>query len=118
VCLDALSDPLGYGDVDAAGEETGAGNRCVVAEFMVDWEDDTAKWVDAVLKRASVESGSNRILIAEWHERWIERARLALAPLATKVLGSKGDDALRNICISQKKRIERIGAARSTEVAS
>jgi len=118
LCLDALIYPLVYGDFDAAGQEKGAGNLSVVVEFMVDWQDDTAKWVDAVLKRASAESGSNRILITEWHERWIERARLALAPLATKVLGSKGDDALRNICISQKKRMERIGAARFTEVAS
>ncbi|VTZ23439.1 Phenol hydroxylase P1 protein [Methylocella tundrae] len=116
--LDGLLYPLVYGQFDAAGLQHGAGALSMLVEFMVDWQDETAKWVDAVLKRAASESAANRQLIAGWHEEWIERSRAALAPLAQKVLGPAAEEALSSVQAALENRADRLGVRLSTEMAA
>jgi len=66
----------------------------MLTAFMPEWHDESARWVDAVVKTAAAESDANRKLIAQWVQAWTERAQAALAPVAQLALGDAGQEAL------------------------
>lgn len=110
LCLDGLLYPLVYEAFDGAGQGHNAAALSMMTEFMIDWQDESAKWTDAVLKAAAGESPANARLIADWAEHWEGRVAAALAPLAERVLGAQaGAQALETVRARVQARIAKMG---------
>ena len=93
--LDGLLYPLIYGSfVDDHIALQGGTAVAMLTAFMPEWHDESARWVDAVVKTAAAESDANRLHITAWVQTWTERALEALAPLARLALGEAGGVAL------------------------
>lgn len=107
--MDGILYPLVYGRFDAAGQAHGGQGLSMLTEFMVDWQDDNAKWVDAVIRRVAAENDTNRQLLSGWYATWATRAQEALQPLADHVLGCDGVTALAEIRQALDARARKIG---------
>lgn len=94
LCLDGLLYPLVYEHFDAAGQRRGGAAVSRLTEFMVEWQAEHARWVDAVIKVAAAESGENRAVISGFYAAWRGRSAKALAPLAEEILGAEGASAV------------------------
>lgn len=95
LALDGLLYPLIYGSfVDEHIALQGGTAVAMLTAFMPEWHDESARWVDAVVKAAAAESDANRRQISLWAQAWTERAQAALAPVAHLALGDAGQDAL------------------------
>lgn len=95
LALDGLLYPLIYGSfVDEHIALQGGTAVAMLTAFMPEWHDESARWVDAVVKAAAAESDANRRQISLWVQAWTERAQAALAPVAHLALGDAGQDAL------------------------
>lgn len=95
LALDGMLFPLIYGSF--VDEHLGAKGDTAIAmltSFMPEWHDETARWIDAVVKVAAAESDANRVLIGDWARAWAERVQAALAPVAEIALGADGQQAL------------------------
>lgn len=107
--MDGILYPLVYGRFDAGGQAHGGQGLSMLTEFMVDWQDDNAKWVDAVIKRVAAENDANRQRLSDWYATWATRAQEALLPLADHVLGCDGATALADIRQALDARTRKIG---------
>ena len=95
LALDGLLYPLVYGNfVDDHVALQGGTAVAMLTAFMSEWHDESARWIDAVVKTAAAESEANRVLITSWVQAWAERAHAALAPVADLALGDAGGTAL------------------------
>lgn len=111
LAMDGMLYPLVYGRFDAAGQPYGGQSLSMLTEFMVDWQDDNTKWVDAVIKRVAAENDANRQLLSGWYAAWAGRAQEALLPLAEHVLGCDGVAALADIRQTLDARVRKLGLA-------
>lgn len=66
----------------------------MLTAFMPEWHEESARWIDAVVKVAAAESDANRRLISGWYATHAEQAQAALAPIAEFALGEPGGTAL------------------------
>ncbi len=95
LALDGLLYPLVYGSfVDDHVALRGGTAVAMLTAFMPEWHDESARWVDAVVKAAAAESAANRERLSQWAQAWTERAAAALAPVAELALGDNGGLAL------------------------
>jgi phenol/toluene 2-monooxygenase (NADH) P1/A1 len=95
LALDGQLYPLIYGSfVDDHLALQGGTAVAMLTAFMPEWHDESAKWIDAVIKTAAAESAANRQLIDGWVQIWSVRAQAALAPVAELALGAAGAEAL------------------------
>lgn len=98
LALDGLLYPLVYGGyVDGFLAAQGATLVGMLTTFMPEWHDESAKWIDAVVKIAAAESVENRKLISGWAKDWADRARVSLAPIAELMLDASGQDDLKKV---------------------
>jgi phenol hydroxylase P1 protein len=81
----------------------------MLTEFMNDWFDENARWVDATVKTAADESPANAAQLAQWYRRWRDEIGQALEPLAALALGAAGADALHGIRTELDARVARLG---------
>lgn len=87
VALDAQLYPLIYtAFVDDHLAMQGGTAIAMLTAFMVEWFEESSRWVDAVVKVTAAESDANRQLIAHWVQDWAARAQAALAPIAALAL--------------------------------
>ncbi len=112
LALDAQLYPLVYGAfVDDHLALQGGTAVAMLTAFMPEWHDESARWVDAVVKTAAAESETNRTLIAGWARAWADRAQAALAPVAELALGSAGQAALADARANLESRLKKTGLA-------
>ena len=112
LALDAQLYPLVYGSfVDDHLAMQGGTAVAMLTAFMPEWHDESAKWVDAVVKTAAAESDANRSLIGGWARAWAERAQAALAPVAELALGDAGQAALADARGALDTRLKKSGLA-------
>lgn len=112
LALDGLLYPLVYGSfVDEHVTLNGGSAVAMMTAFMPEWHDESARWVDAVVKTAAAESLANQSLIAGWVQAWTARARAALAPVAELALGRHGQDALDEAATKLAQRCRKAGVA-------
>ncbi len=112
LALDGQLYPLIYGAfVDDHLALQGGTAVAMLTAFMPEWHEESAKWVDAVVKTAAAESEANRTLIAGWARAWADRAQAALAPVAELALGAAGDAALADARATLDARIKKAGLA-------
>lgn len=110
--LDGQLYPLIYGAfVDDHLALRGGTAVAMLTAFMPEWHEESAKWVDAVVKTAAAESEANRALIAGWAKTWADRARAALAPVAELALGAAGEAALADARATLDARLQKAGLA-------
>jgi phenol/toluene 2-monooxygenase (NADH) P1/A1 len=110
--LDGLLYPLVYGSfVDEHVALRGGTAVAMLTTFMPEWHDESARWVDAVVKTAAAESEANRALISRWVGEWTERAQAALAPVAQLALDASGEEALAEAGAKLAERCRKSGLA-------
>ena len=110
LALDGLLYPLVYGSfVDDHVALKGGTAVAMLTAFMPEWHDESARWVDAVVKTAAAESEANRLQISAWVQAWTERAQAALAPVARLALGDAGGDALDEAAARLAERCRKAG---------
>lgn len=83
----------------------------MIQEFMVNWFDETSRWVDATVKTAAAESKANAGLLAQWAAHWKTLITEALAPLATEALGAGAQEALAAATRNLDARVAKLGLA-------
>ena len=112
LALDGLLYPLIYGRfVDDHIALKGGTAVAMLTAFMPEWHDESARWVDAVVKAAAAESDANRALLRQWTQQWAERAQAALAPVAELALGEAGLVALDEARAALDARCAKAGVA-------
>jgi phenol hydroxylase P1 protein len=95
LALDGQLYPLIYGAfIDDHLTALGGTAVAMLTTFMSEWHEESARWIDAVVKVAAAESSANQLLISGWTKTWADRAQAALAPVAQIALGDAGQDAL------------------------
>jgi phenol hydroxylase P1 protein len=112
LALDGQLYPLVYGSfVDEHLALQGGTAVAMLTAFMPEWHDESARWIDAVVKVAAAESAANRGLIAGWARTWAERAHAALLPVAEAALGEAGQQALADARKALDARLAKAGLA-------
>ena len=112
LALDGMLYPLIYGSfVDEHLTLLGGTGIAMLTSFMPEWHDESARWVDAVVKAAAAESEANKTLLSEWTRVWAERVQAALAPVAEIALKDQGQDALTATRNVFNARVAKIGLA-------
>ncbi len=112
LAIDGQLYPLIYGSfVDEHLTIKGGTAIAMLTSFMPEWHDETARWVDAVVKTAATESAENMTLITEWTRVWSDRVQAALAPVAEIALGEQGQDALQEVRAEYNARVAKMGIA-------
>jgi len=107
--LDGLLYPLIYGAfVDDRVALQGGTAVAMLTAFMPEWHEESARWVDAVVRAAAAESDANRQLLMTWVGTWSARALAALAPVAAMALGQDGQQTLHEV---QTRFVDRCGKA-------
>ena len=110
--LDGLLYPLIYGSfVDDHMALKGGTAVAMLTAFMPEWHEESARWVDAVVKAAAAESEANQRLISTWVRDWSARAQAALAPVAELALGAAGAQALEDAAALLAERCRKASAA-------
>jgi len=107
--MDGLVYPLVYDHFDREGQKHGAAAVTMLCEFMVDWNAEHNRWVDAVVKIAAAESAENRVLLTGWYAKWRDTLVDALRPLAVMVLGDGGENALHEVTQELDARAAKLG---------
>ncbi len=112
LALDGQLYPLIYGSfVDEHLTIKGGTAIAMLTSFMPEWHEETARWVDAVVKTAAAESAENMALIAGWTKVWSDRVQAALAPVAEIALGEQGQEALQEVRTEYNARVAKMGIA-------
>jgi len=108
--LDGLLYPLIYKEaVDGVWAAKSGPTIGMMTVFMADWQAETAKWVDAVLKPAAAESAENKALLSQWASDWAKQAIAALKPIATIALGAEADAAMADVILNLQERAKKSG---------
>ena len=81
----------------------------MLTSFMPEWHDESARWIDAVVKAAAAESAENQSLISTWATSWAERAQAAIAPIAQLIWGNHAQQELDSARAVLTKRMEKAG---------
>ncbi|AJG24074.1 aromatic/alkene monooxygenase hydroxylase subunit beta [Cupriavidus basilensis] len=109
--LDGLLYPLVYQHADAAIVRACGTGLAVLTEFMNDWREEHARWVDAVIQTAAAESDANRMLLSGWARAARAQAAQALVPVADTLLGEGGEQVVA-LCLEQfDVRLDKLGLA-------
>lgn len=110
LALDGVLYPLIYcAFVDDHVALNGGTAVAMLTNFMPEWHEESARWIDSVVKTAATESDANRAVLGEWIDHWSARALEALAPVATLALGDHGADALADAGEQLQARLRKAG---------
>lgn len=92
VVLDGLMYELVYLQFDQWLANNGGQDFSMLTEFIQNWNKDTNRWVDAVMKVAAGESEQNQVQLQAWVDVWRAKAMEALSPLAQEMVGPEALD--------------------------
>jgi phenol hydroxylase P1 protein len=108
--LDGLLYPLIFETfMEQQVTQQGGSAVAMVTSFMNDWFNDSARWINAVIKIASDESDANKQLISRWVKEWAERAEQALAPVADLALSERANEGIASARMALNERTKKIG---------
>lgn len=110
LAIDGLLYPLIFGHfIDDHVALNGGTAVSMLSAFMVEWHEESNRWVDAVVKTAAAESEANKTLINEWTQAWSKRMHDALVPIAQMALGDKGASTLEDVFTQFQARCKKLG---------
>lgn len=106
VVLDGLLYPLVYHRiVDSKFTAEGGPAISMLTTFMTDWFKDSSRWTSSVMKIAAAESDVNKAQLVEWINSYLEKATVALQPLAEMALPTEADAVLAEVVTEFRARI-------------
>lgn len=112
VVIDGLLYPLIYGRiVDREWSARGGSAIAMLTQFMTDWFAESGRWVDAVIKVAAAESEANREVLAQWCNRWTDRAAASLLPVISLALPDEADQVMAEHVAALNARLGKCGVA-------
>ena len=110
LAIDGLLYPLIFGHfIDDHVALNGGTAVSMLSAFMVEWHEESNRWVDAVVKTAAAESEANKTLINEWTQAWSKRMHDALVPISQMALGDKGASTLEDVLTQFQARCKKLG---------
>ena len=110
LAIDGLLYPLIFGHfIDDHVALNGGTAVSMLSAFMVEWHEESNRWVDAVVKTAAAESEANKTRINEWTHAWSKRMHDALVPIAQMALGDKGASTLEDVLTQFQARCKKLG---------
>lgn len=106
---DGLVYPMFYQKFDVKfSDEHGTGLSSLL-DYLLTWQKESARWVDAVVKTMAAESEANREVIngwvQEWYSRVVESVQSALAPVMSEEL----NDAVEGTLSAFNTRLKKLG---------
>lgn len=106
---DALVYPLFFQQFDARFAAQNGPGLSSLTDYLMRWYEETAKWVDSVIKTMAAESAENNALISGWvakgRDTWID----ALAPVAQSAIGDDSAAALQTVKAAFDTRAGKLG---------
>ena len=104
--IDSLMYSLFYQQLDEKLVAMGGRDIALLTAIVHDWNKDTTRWLDSVLKTVAAETDANRELLVEWTAKWREKALAAFKPVAGHLLGA---DALDTADAFLADRLKKLG---------
>lgn len=109
---DALVHGLCVAQFESLWTQSQGEGVATLLDFPQRWHEETARWVDSLVKTMATESEANRTVLQKWVSDgrcvWVD----ALAPLARAMLGdNRGADALAVVDADLKTRLAKLGLA-------
>ena len=91
IVMDGLIYPLIYDRL--AGEMMHEGGSAIVmlTEFMNEWQQETVRWTNALVKVTAQESDANKDLLSQWVAHWSDRITEALKPISAEAFSGDGE---------------------------
>lgn len=110
LALDGLLYPLLFTQyVDDHLAVHGGTAVAMLTNFVPEWHTESTRWIDAVIKVAAAESEHNRKLLSDWYRSYVERAAIALAPIAALALNDDAERALDDVKTALDVRARKAG---------
>lgn len=110
VALDGLLYPLIYDRfIDGHVALAGGSAVAMLTSFMPEWHDESARWIDAVVKTMAAESEDNKALLTQWVRTWEAQAAAALLPVAELAFPGSGHSALDEVRQQLRTRLAKLG---------
>jgi phenol/toluene 2-monooxygenase (NADH) P1/A1 len=106
---DTLVYPLFFQQFDARFAAQNGPALSSLTDYLMRWYEETAKWVDAVIKTAAAESADNNALISGWVSKGRDTWLQALTPLAQAAIGDEGSAALDGVRAAFDTRAGKLG---------
>ncbi len=107
--LDAMVYQLLYVHAERQAMKDGSALYGLVTKFMKDWNAETSRWVDAVVKTVVAESADNKALVAGWVAHYREQALAAVRALAAATLQGDAAGIVDTIDADLQSRLQKIG---------
>ncbi len=110
LCIDGLLYPLIFGHfIDDHVALNGGTAVSMLSAFMVEWHEESNRWVDAVVKTSAGESANNQALISQWVAQWGKRMQDALIPLSGLAFGDQAETSLDQVFTQFQARCKKLG---------
>ncbi|WP_293373324.1 aromatic/alkene monooxygenase hydroxylase subunit beta [Nevskia sp.] len=106
---DALVYPLFFQHIDTAIAGGNGSALSSLTDYLMRWYEETAKWIDAVIKTAAAENADNKALISGWAVTWRDRLVPALTPIVQHALGNQSEDAVAAVVAAFNTRAAKLG---------
>ena len=107
--LDGLLHPLIFQHYERRASAEHGPALSLLTEFMTDWFNESARWVDATIKTAALQSPANETLLRDWIANYGTVCNDALASYASAVFGQDADTALAQIDAAFETRVAKLG---------
>jgi phenol/toluene 2-monooxygenase (NADH) P1/A1 len=107
--LDGLLHPLIFQHYEQRVSAKHGPALSLLTEFMTNWFNESARWVDSTIKTAAAESPANETLLRGWIANYRRACSEALAPYAAAVFGQDADIALVKVDESFELRVVKLG---------
>ena len=109
VVMDGLVYPLIYQSFSDLISASGQTSFDMLTEFMSEWFDEHARWVDSALKVTAAESDTNKAQLTQWISQWQAKILSALEPLAQHALGDDAQAGLDAALRQLTARLAKVG---------
>jgi len=110
LAMDGLVHSLFFDKLETTLNESGASTYSMLTEFIVNWNAESARWVDKQVAVAIAESSENAALVNGWFDKWIGATEQALAPLADAAFDD-GSEVMATVAETLRSRAAKAGVS-------
>lgn len=103
--IDSLMYNLFYQQLDEKLVAMGGRDIALLTTIVHDWNRDTTRWLDSVLKTVAAESDANHMLLSSWIASWRKKALNAIKPLAGQLLDAGALDTADAFLAARLKKL-------------
>jgi phenol hydroxylase P1 protein len=106
---DALIYPLFFRRFDAEFAQANGPALSSLTDYLMRWYEETARWVDAVIRIAAGESAENTALLSGWAVHWRNAWTTALQPLVEEVFADAAPIQIDEVVAAFDARAAKLG---------